>query len=487
MLHSPRVSPTGEAFEEAGEPVLPIEKPFDLLRYFTGSALAVVVIATVVLASTSAWLVHRSFLDMEKDESDSIAEDMVSDLRAAGFDLDRWGAAGPPAALRDATLAQMDNFGITEFTLYSLGGDALEDFAVAGSGTRSLWREGLDRATSGETALRWEAAYGGGIPWFRAKRGGAVESYAPVRDHGKVVAVARVRRNEAPNLAKAEDVLPLLIGIALGGGILVFGALWLLALKADRTLKRQHRGILAAQAELARRNVLLAELNRRKDEFYAMCSHDLRMPLVSVEAGCRLLLTAGGTEEQRREVILENLRNSSVVLDLLNNLVDLARIDEQEDAIQSAVLDLRGLVEGVVAANRPYAESRGVALEVDLPGDGVLVNGDRLKLVRILNNLLSNAIKHGDGKPVRVAIDRTAAGARIRVEDRGPGLAPEIRSDLLTGRDLSRAPGPGRAEDSHGLGLSIVRRLVDLHGGRLEVQAGRDSGTTFLVTLPPVA
>ncbi len=476
-----------EPLEEAGETRLRSERPFDLLRYFTGYALAVVVIMNVALASSLAWLVHRSFLEMETDEADSIAEDMVSDLGVGGYGVERWGTAGVPAVLRASTLDQMDNFGITEFTLFSLDGRPLEDFAQKGSAARPFWREGFDRARSGETALRWESAYGGGIPWFRAGRGGAIESYASVRDHGKVVAVARVRRNESPILAKAEEGLPLLIGCSLAAGILVFGALWLFVFKADRILKRQRRDLLGAQAELARRNVLLAELNRRKDEFYAMCSHDLRMPLVSVEAGCRLLLIDEGSTELRREVIVENLRNTSVVLDLLNNLLDLARIDDREERLESASLDLRTVVEGVVAANRPFAKSRGVPLKVEMPGEGVLVNGDRLKLVRILNNLVSNAIKHADGKPVTVALERASAGARILVRDRGPGLSPDIRADLAAGRDPVPRHSDGATEDSHGLGLSIVRRLVSLHGGRLDVRADRESGTTFVVTLPPAA
>jgi signal transduction histidine kinase len=487
MRTSPAAPSAPAESGQPGESPVASGKPLDLLRYFTGSALAVVLVTTAALASASAWLVHRSFLDIERDEADSIAEELVSDLRASGYGLERWGTASVPGAVRDATLGQMRNFGLTELTLYSLAGGALEDFATESAGTRPFWQEGFDRAGSGETTLRWERTYGGGIPWFRAAGGGFVESYAPVRDRGGIVAVARVRRNEAPNLAKAEEALPLLIGCAFASGLLVFGALWLLVFKADSILRRQYRDILEAQSALARKNTLLAALNRRKDEFYAMCSHDLRTPLVSVQAGCRLLLAEEGSSARRRDVIVENLRNASVVLDLVDNLLDLARIEDREDRLESASLDLRRIVEGVVAANRSYAESRGVWLELETPGECVLVNGDRLKLVRILNNLVSNAIKHAEGKPVTVALEQSASGPRILVRDRGAGLRPDVRADLMAGRDPARPRGAGGGEDSHGLGLSIVRRLVTLHGGRLHVRANRDAGTVFVVELPPAA
>jgi signal transduction histidine kinase len=461
----------------------PPDPPLDLLRYFTGSALAVVLLATVALASASAWLVQRSFLHIEKDEADSLAEDMVSDLGLFGYDRDRWGSGAAPATLREGVRRQMDNFGIREFSLFSRDGKVLETFALETASARPLWQEGLERAATGETALRWETRVGP-IPWFRGVARGDLESYAPVRDHGKVVAVARVRRNQSPNLVKAEGALPLLIGIAFAGGLSVFGALWLLILKADRVLKRQHRELVAAQEDLARQNLQLAELNRRKDEFYAMCSHDLRGPLVSVEAGCRMLLDGYAAPEERREIAVENLHNTGIVLDLLSNLLDLARVEEEGERLDAANLDLRGVVEGVAAANRPYAASRGVALEVEVPRDGVVVAGDRLKLVRILNNLVSNAIKHAEGKPVTVALERESSGARLLVRDRGPGLRPEIRADLMAGRDPVPVRDAVVDEESHGLGLSIVRRLVDLHGGSLDVRSDAGSGTTFVVTLP---
>jgi signal transduction histidine kinase len=474
-----RQDPPGEEIGSAGEPL-------DLLRYFTGSALAVVLVSTVVLASASAWLVHRSILRIERDEADSLAEDIVSDLGAAGYGRDLWGSGTVPEAAREETLRQMDNFGITEFTLFSPDGRQIEEFVRRSESARLFWREGFEGARSGETVLRWERGYAGRVPWIRGPARGDIESYVPVRDRGSIVAVARVRRNQSPNLVSAEGVLPLLIGLVLAAGLAVFLALWLLVLRADRILRRQHREILEAQIELARQNRLLAELSRRKDEFYAMCSHDIRTPLVSVEAGCRLLLGDGGLEDQRREILVENLLNTGVVLDLLSNLLDLARIDEGED-LDSACLDLRGIAEAVAAANRPLAACRGISLEVEVPSGGVVVNGDRLKLVRILNNLVSNAIKHADGKPVTVVVAQVPGGARIEVRDQGPGLRPEICADLMGGRDPAPARAREESEDSHGLGLSIVRRLVDLHGGKLEVRSESGAGTTFVVTLPVAA
>jgi signal transduction histidine kinase len=462
----------------------PLDVPFDLIRYFTGSALVVVLVATIAFAGTSTWLVERSFLEIEEEEANAIAEDLVSDLTVLGYDRDRWGSGAVPAAFGEHARQQMEDFGITDFSLYSSAGRRLEGFAPEGAPDRPLWLAGFERATKGETALRWESDRGGPIPWIRGSAGGGVESYAPVRDHGRVVAVARVRRNRSPNLGKAEGSLPLLIGIALASGIAVFGALWLLVFKADRILKRQHEDLVSVQDDLARQNLQLATLNRRKDEFYAMCSHDLRSPLVSVEAGCRLLLDGDTTQETRREIAAENLRNAGVVLDLVNNLLDLARLEEHAESLDATDLDLATLVDGIVAANRPFATSRGVPLEVEAPRGGVVVLGDRLKLVRILNNLVSNAIKHADGKPVTVALTRHATSVRLLVRDRGPGLHPDVRAALLSGSTPAPAQGGIPDGEVHGFGLFIVRRLVDMHGGSLDVRSDAGAGTTFVVTLP---
>jgi signal transduction histidine kinase len=461
-----------------------LDEPFDLLRYFTVWALVVVLIATLGVAGVSAWVVQRSFLHIEKDEADSLAEDMTMDLGLFGYDRGRWGSGTVPAGLRDGIERQMGNFGIDEFTLFSLDGRILEEFAAPSAEARTPWREGLQQAAAGETVLRWETGRELPIPWVRGKSRGDVETYTPVRDRGKVVSVARVRRNPSPNLLRAEGSLPLVVGIALAFGTTVFGALWFLVRKADRVLKWQHLELVSVQDHLALQNRQLAELSRRKDEFYAMCSHDLRTPLVSVEAGCRLLLEADLASAIRQEIAEENLRNASVVLDLVNNLLELARVEEQGESLETADLDLASLVEGVVAANRAFAASRGVALDVEAPSGEVVVAGDRLKLVRILNNLVSNAIKHAEGKPVSVVLERGASDVRLLVRDRGPGLRPEIRADLLEGRDFSTGRTGVPGGEVHGLGLAIVRRLVDLHGGSLDVRTGREAGTTFVVTLP---
>lgn len=461
-------------------------EPFDLLRYFTGSALAIVLVASLAIGSVAAWLIHGTFLQMEKDEADSLAEDLVNLLVTSGYPPPRWGASGAGAPLRGDVGRVMENFDITEFTLYTLDGRMLEDFSPRSPGPRAFWRDGFESARAGEAALRWEAGRQGPLRWFRGGKTGSIESYVSVRLGGRISAVARVRRNLSPDVVLAQRRVPLIVGLAALLGIGVFGALWVMVRAADRILKRQHLELRGAQLEIERRNRLLEELSRRKDEFYAMCGHDLRAPIVATQAGCRFLLDAADdlSAEERRDVLEENLRNTTIVLDLLSNLLELARIEERGEELDAVDLDLRDVVGGLVAANRALAASRAVLLTAELPPEEVRVRADRLKLLRILNNLISNAIRHAAGGPVTVRLGRSPEGARIAVADHGPGIRPEIRTVLFRANGEPAGIAGDGGDCSHGLGLSIVRRLVEMHGGSVQVSTSLGEGSTFVVTLP---
>ena len=459
---------------------------FDLLRYFTGVSLVFLLAVSIAAGAVASWLVHGALLHMERDEADSLAENFVTLLRESGFGRERWSIANAklPDELVRRVRERMDNFGVAEFTLLSVGGRALEDLTAPGVMVAPLWQGGVERARSGSVALRWEAGAWWPLLLLRSDLPGILETYTPVREDGRVVAVARVRRSLSPVVKEAREVVPELVGLAALLGVFVFGSLWLLIYRADRVLKHQGREIDAARQALEQRNRLLEELNRRKDEFYAMCSHDLRGPLLGVEAGCKLLLRQDKTQLSPfvREVISDCQRSSQGVLDLIDNLLDLARIEAGAEEFRPETVNVVPLVDQVVSAHHLLASAREVPLEVVLDVEELWVSGNRAKLLRVFGNLLTNAIKHANRKAVTVRVEACSEGGRVSVCDRGPGI-PEDQQVAVFDR-FATGSNPAGKRHGTGLGLAIVREFVELHGGRVAVTSVEGRGATFVVTLP---
>ncbi|HEX5042469.1 MAG TPA: HAMP domain-containing sensor histidine kinase [Candidatus Polarisedimenticolaceae bacterium] len=439
---------------------------FNLLRYFTGACLLIVLVGSLATAVAAAALVRRVGMQLEIDEADSLVEDLVVTFREAGFGITEWPQAEAPPELRTRLLEEMRNFGIRELTLYDLEGRPLEDLLGPGVVPPPLWREGLAEARQGRTAIRWEPS-----PDGRTR----LQTYVPVRAAEGIEAVARLRRDLSPAMESARRALPVLVLLALTAGCGMCGALWLLVRKADRTLRAQ-------RAELVHRARLLEELSRKKDELYAMCSHDLRSPLLSIHAGCKLALgdRGGRLTDLQREVVEENLRRTEGLLELVDELLDLARPERPAAAaLKPEPVRLGSLLDAVATTHRSLAASRGTVLQVELPEQEITVHGDRSKLLRVFANLLSNAIKHAGSLPVTVRLTRQPGRAAVEVVDRGPGIDPErlprIFEPYVTG---------DAGEGGIGLGLAVVRQFVELHGGEVTVESRAGLGTTFRVLLP---
>lgn len=461
-------------------------RDFNLLRYFTGASLTVILVASLASGAASAWIVRGVFLNLERDEADSLAEDLVSLLTEAGFSSERWRELDAAPELRTRILTEMTNFGITEFTLLDPRGEVLEDVVAPGANRTGVWPEGLADAGAGRVALRWETPHGWRAILGLVAPGGAVESYTPVREPRGVEVVARVRRDLSPAMLRAQGSLSILVVLTLAAGVAVFAALWMLVRRADATIRRQRAELEEAGVELHRRNVLLEELGRKKDEFYAMCSHDLRSPLLAIQAGCRLILAdrACRLAPLHREYLEENVRRADGVLALVDDLLELARADAPSRSLEAETVELGGLLEAVIMTHRPLAQSAGVPLEVLVPEDEVSVLGDRGKLTRVAANLVTNAIKHAGGRPVTVHLARDADRAVIRVVDRGHGI-PEERMQQIFDPYVAGVGGSNDAESAGtGLGLAIVREFVELHGGSVSVESSPGLGATFTVTLP---
>ncbi len=231
-----------------------------------------------------------------------------------------------------------------------------------------------------------------------------------------------------------------------------------------------------AQAEAA---------NRAKDEFLAMLGHELRNPLSAL----RTAVATARLEPRWRERALDiAARQAEHLGHLVDDLLDVARITHGKITLARKPVRLAAIVEAAVETMRPLIAERGHALSVASPPSDVGVDGDPTRLEQVLVNLISNAAKYTEpGGHVQVVAERVGAEAVIRVRDDGQGLGPELLPrvfDLfLQGtRDLDRGQG------GLGVGLTLVRKLVELHAGRVEARSdGVGRGSEFTITLPAIS
>jgi PAS domain S-box-containing protein len=245
------------------------------------------------------------------------------------------------------------------------------------------------------------------------------------------------------------------------------------AIRNARLLAREQRAL--AESEAA---------NRSKDDFLATLSHELRTPLTSMLGWVRMLRSARLDGEQTTRALETIERNTRLQAKLIDDLLDVSRIVAGKIRVEQQPVDVDAVISEAVQSLRREAELGGVELEVALAGD-VVVIGDAVRLQQVVANLLSNAIKFTPaGGRISVSFDRAGAAARLRVRDTGVGIAaellPHIFDRFLQG-DASRTRGRGGL----GLGLAIVRHLVELHGGTIAAASdGPGRGATFTVTLP---
>jgi signal transduction histidine kinase/DNA-binding response OmpR family regulator len=263
----------------------------------------------------------------------------------------------------------------------------------------------------------------------------------------------------------------------------------------DSALKLRSRAEAseAARAEIEQRNRVLAEQNRRltlegqtKARFLANMSHELRTPMNAIIGFTSLLLDDRSLQmsERHRRSLERVSRNARDLLELINNVLDLSKIEAGRMDVYSEPADARNLIERAMAVVEPLKEARPIKLsfnvEDGLPG----MRTDRTKLQQILINLLSNAIKFTREGEVKITAERAAPDrVRITVSDTGIGIAEsEITRIFEEFRQIASA-GRG-ARTGTGLGLSITRRLVEMLGGEISVSSREGEGSAFAVTLP---
>jgi Na+/proline symporter/nitrogen-specific signal transduction histidine kinase len=259
------------------------------------------------------------------------------------------------------------------------------------------------------------------------------------------------------------------------------------AIEYSRRLEEKSRELEAATNELRVANERLKELDRLKDDFVSTVSHELRTPLTSIRSFSEILHDHPELDDgQRRQFLGIVIKESERLTRLINELLDLAKIEAGGLDWQMARVDAAELVREAAQSIGQLFRDKGVVLELDLPDGPLPVDGDRDRLTQVLMNLLSNAVKFSPAGRGRVilAADRVGAQVEIVVSDNGPGIAARDQhviferfrqvGDTLTGKPQGT-----------GLGLAISRMIVEHHRGRIRVVSGTPGeGATFRVTLP---
>jgi PAS domain S-box-containing protein len=245
------------------------------------------------------------------------------------------------------------------------------------------------------------------------------------------------------------------------------------------------------QAEIAQRKraeLQLREVNRRKEEFLAMLAHELRNPLAPIRNGVQILRSAHADERVVKSTSDMMERQVEHMVRLVDDLLDVSRINRGAIAIRTDRVDLVPVVRNAIDAGQAWCKAKRHTLSVELPERAVYVSGDSVRLAQVVGNLLSNACKYTEaGGHIRIAVEQSESHVLVRVRDDGIGLAPDQLArvfDMFMQVDTSLE----RSVGGLGLGLTLAKSLVEVHGGTIEAHsAGIGSGSEFLVRLPILA
>ncbi len=246
---------------------------------------------------------------------------------------------------------------------------------------------------------------------------------------------------------------------------------------------------LARRAALAVENARLyrqaQDANRIKDEFLATLSHELRTPLTAILGWASMLRGGGFDAEATRRAVETIERNARAQRQIVEDVLDVSRIITGKLRLELRPLEVRALLQEAVETVRPAAEAKGLYLSTLLAADVGEVSADPDRLRQVLWNLLSNAVKFTQpGGRVEVELRREGTQAVVRVGDTGQGISPEFLPHVFD-RFRQADMGTTRQHGGLGLGLAIVRHLVELHGGEVTAEsAGADRGSTFTLRLP---
>jgi signal transduction histidine kinase len=249
---------------------------------------------------------------------------------------------------------------------------------------------------------------------------------------------------------------------------------------AERTAELEASAVRLRESEAR-----LQETDRRKDEFLAMLGHELRNPLAPIQAAAKLLRMDHLAKTHHARALDLVDRQVEHLVRLIDDLLDVSRITRGAITLRREIVNLADVVSRAIETNRPLIDAKRHSLVVELPPQSVQVDGDVTRLTQVVGNLLHNAAKYtDDGGEIRVRVETKLPEAVIRVKDTGVGIPSDM---LLKVFDLfTQVERPlNRKQGGLGVGLAMVRRLVEMHGGSVSAHSdGIGRGTEMVVQLP---
>jgi signal transduction histidine kinase len=253
----------------------------------------------------------------------------------------------------------------------------------------------------------------------------------------------------------------------------------LVGVTKDITLRREGEEALRASEERLR------ESDRMKDEFLAVVAHELRGPLQPILMAVKLLDARSGQADEAQRLRATIERQAQQLAKLVDDLLEIGRITSGKLRVTRTRSELGAIVTQAVETCAPLIEKRRHTLHTHLPDSAIHVLADAARIVQVVSNLLSNAAKYmHDGGRIDLTVEEHGGHAEIRVHDEGVGIAPEMLSRIFN-RFVQVGSSAHRDEGGLGIGLSLVKAVVELHGGSVEARSeGIGTGSEFIVRLP---
>lgn len=249
-------------------------------------------------------------------------------------------------------------------------------------------------------------------------------------------------------------------------------------------LYRQRLEILSHRDELKAYAKALRAADRRKNEFIAMLGHELRNPVMAFRAGLQLLERQA--DPARKADIQARMGIQAHHLSrLIEDLLDVARIDQGKISLKRERVSVQSIIESAVDTSRPKIDAGRHDLTIELPGGPVWLDGDFTRLSQVVSNLLTNAAKYtpAEGR-IRLSVDVDEDRIRIEIADNGVGVPQEMQARIFELFTQSKGPDD-RSSDGLGIGLALVRQLVEMHDGAIEIESeGPGAGSCFRLWLP---
>lgn len=242
----------------------------------------------------------------------------------------------------------------------------------------------------------------------------------------------------------------------------------------------------AQQKEIELKNAELLRLNEEKNYFLGMASHDLRNPLGNIITLSELIDEEIGHHfpPEHKNYLKVIQSTSRQMMDLLNELLDVSRIESGLAASHITTVNVHELLQECISTNKAHADKKQIHLNYSLTDTTMTINCDRFQINQILNNLISNAIKYSHaGTLVEVIVEQNSASTIFHVQDQGQGIPEQEHKKLFDAFTRTSVRSTG-GEASTGLGLNIVKKLIEGHGGKIWLKSDIGKGSTFSFSIP---